>query len=92
MKTRQQAVRAAALVAAVVAMMAAAPAHAAFRDMGWDGGRLGVGRGHQTTQGGATVAAARKTRLTPAWAIKFWDTDGGPSVLPGPVVQIIGDF
>lgn len=97
MKTRNLAVRAAALAAAVVAvMMLASSAHAIMRDSDVSS-RLGVGRGHQTSltcrAGLATVRrdAARSARLSPAWGHPMVDWDIR-DVLPGPVVQIISDF
>ena len=97
MKMRNQAVRAAALAAAAVAvMMASSPAHAIMRDSDVSS-RLGIGRAHQGSldyrAGLATVRrdTARSARLSPAWGHPMVDWDYR-EVLPGPVVQIIGSF
>ena len=94
MKTRNQAVRAAALaaVAVVMAVAMAAPAHAALRDYSWGSMHLGFGRAQQASavQGGGTYAV-RQARVSMALLLPLRDWDL-PGVLPSPVVTIIGDF
>jgi len=90
------AVRAAALVAMAVAVMAASAANAStYRDVDWSNMHLGFGRARMNTlssaRSGAQLTAARQGRVGLSWVhpLQDWDV---PGVLPAPVVQIIGDF
>ena len=97
MKARTMAVRAAALVAMAVAVMAAVPAANAstYRDIDWSNIHLGFGRARLNTlssaRSGSQLTAANQARLGGMWVMPLRDWDV-PGVLPAPVVQIIGDF
>lgn len=94
MKTRNQAVRAAALAAVAVAMAVAmaAPAHASLRDGDWVMAlRLGFGRARQAAaaRSGGTYAV-RQARASASFVHPL--RDWTPGVLPAPVTSIIGEY
>jgi hypothetical protein len=99
MKNNGNAVRAAALVAVMVAMMAAGSAHAAMFRLpvgDWNGGNVSVGRGYQHTllsRGRGAARVARTDRAARAsWAIRIGVDDFLPGIMPTPVLRIGGDY